>query len=156
MFYIDRPISLTNAENNLKNFSVRSVADIIPTSFVAYLFCLHLRKLKWFGLILSSLTKSFALLHVLHINSVSDQTFGLRLKFETYVEVKDKGQQKGHPACKKQSGGVLAWLCFWSEVQTCIWPSWCHCHSLSLAFWYWLTRVVPEKNAAERQRVCER
>jgi len=21
----------------------------------------------------------------------------------------------------------------WSEVQTCIWPSWCHCHSLSLA-----------------------
>jgi len=42
----------------------------------------------------------------------------------------------------------------WSEVQTCIWPSWCHCHSLSLAsvksrlvlpFWYWLTRVVPDK-----------
>jgi len=39
-------------------------------------------------------------------------------------------------------------------VQTCIWPSWCHCHSLSLAsvksrlvlpFWYRLTRVVPEK-----------
>jgi len=21
------------------------------------------------------------------------------------------GQQEGHPACKKQSGGVLAWLC---------------------------------------------
>jgi len=39
-------------------------------------------------------------------------------------------------------------------VQTCIWPSWCHGHSLSLTsvksrlvlpFWYWLTRVVPEK-----------
>ena len=30
------------------------------------------------------------------------------------------------------SGGVLAWLSVWSEVQTCIWPSWCHCHSLSL------------------------
>jgi len=28
---------------------------------------------------------------------------------------------------------VLAWLSVWSEVQTCIWPSWCHCHSLSLA-----------------------
>jgi len=48
------------------------------------------------------------------------------------------------------SGGVLAWLSVWSEVQTC----WCHCHSLSLApiksrlvlpFWYWLTRVVPDK-----------
>ena len=42
----------------------------------------------------------------------------------------------------------------WSEVQTCIWPSWYHCHSLSLApvksrlvlpFWYWLTWVVPDK-----------
>ena len=25
-----------------------------------------------------------------------------------------------HPACKKLSGGVLAWLSVWSEVQTCI------------------------------------
>ena len=42
----------------------------------------------------------------------------------------------------------------WSEVQTFIWPSWCYCHSLSLAsvkswlvlpFWYRLTRVVPDK-----------
>ena len=33
------------------------------------------------------------------------------------------GRQEGHPACKKQSGGVLAWLSVWSEVQTCIWPS---------------------------------
>jgi len=45
---------------------------------------------------------------------------------------------------------VLAWLSVWSEVQTCIWPSWCHCHSQSLAsvksrlvlpFWYRLTAV---------------
>ena len=64
------------------------------------------------------------------------------------------GWQEGHPACKKLSGGVLAWLSVWSEVQTCIWPSWCHCHSLSLAsvksrlvlpFWYRLTWVVQEK-----------
>jgi len=65
------------------------------------------------------------------------------------------GQQEGRPACKNWlSGGVLAWLSVWSEVQTCIWPSWCHCHSLSLAtvksrlvlpFWYWLTQVVPDK-----------
>ena len=64
------------------------------------------------------------------------------------------GRQEGHPACKKQSGGVLAWLSVWSEVQTCIWPSSCHCHSLSLApvksrlvlpFWYRLTQVVLEK-----------
>ena len=64
------------------------------------------------------------------------------------------GRQEGYPACRKLSGGVLAWLSVWSEVQTCIWPSWCHCHSLSLAsvksrlvlhFWYWLTRVVLDK-----------
>ena len=54
----------------------------------------------------------------------------------------------------KNSGGVLAWLSVWSEVLTCICPSWCQCHSLSLAsvksrlvlpFWYRLTWVVPEK-----------
>ena len=48
----------------------------------------------------------------------------------------------------------MAWLSVWSEVQTCICSSWCHCHSLSLAsvksrlvlpFWYRLTWVVPEK-----------
>jgi len=64
------------------------------------------------------------------------------------------GQQEGHPACKNLSGGVLAWLSVCSEVQTYIRPSWCHCHSLSLAsaksrlvlpFWYRLTRVVPDK-----------
>jgi len=57
---------------------------------------------------------------------------------------------EGHLACKKLSGGVLAWLSVWSEVQTCMWPSWCHCHSLSLASvksWlvlYRLTWEVPE------------
>jgi len=33
------------------------------------------------------------------------------------------GRQEGHPACKKLSGSVLAWLSVWNEVQTCIWPS---------------------------------
>ena len=65
------------------------------------------------------------------------------------------GGRKGiRPVKKTLSGGVLAWLSVWSEMQTCIWPSWCHCHSLSLAlvksrlvlpFWYRLTWVVPEK-----------
>jgi len=59
-------------------------------------------------------------------------------------------------ACKKLSDGVLAWLFVWSEVQTCIWPSWCHCHSLSLAsvksrfvlpFWYRIIPVVPDKGS---------
>jgi len=33
------------------------------------------------------------------------------------------GHQEEHPACKKLSSGVLAWLSVWSEVQTGIWPS---------------------------------
>ena len=69
------------------------------------------------------------------------------------------GWQEGHPTCKKQSGGVLVWLSAWSKVQTCIRPSWCHCHSLFLAsvksrlvfpFWYRLTWVVPEKGPLNR------
>ena len=64
------------------------------------------------------------------------------------------GRQEGHPASEKLSGGVLLWLSVWSKVQTCIYPSWCHWHTLSLAsvksrlvlpFWYRLTWVVQEK-----------
>jgi len=33
------------------------------------------------------------------------------------------GRQEGHPARKKMSGEVLAWLSVWSEMQTCIQPS---------------------------------
>ena len=89
------------------------------------------------------------------------QTFNFRLSFHP-LKVRSAfsalmllvGRQEGHPACKKLSSGVLAWLSVWSKVQTCKWPSWCHCHSLSLAsvksrlvlpFWYWLTWVVLEK-----------
>jgi len=43
------------------------------------------------------------------------------------------GRQEGHPACKKLHGQVLMWLSVWGDVQTCIWPSWSHCHLLSLA-----------------------
>jgi len=31
--------------------------------------------------------------------------------------------QEGHPACKKLSGGVLAWLSVWSQVQTWYGPA---------------------------------
>jgi len=52
----------------------------------------------------------------LHIPSVS---FPLLKKYALSLLV---GRQEGHPACKKLSSGVLAWLSFWSEVQTCIRP----------------------------------
>jgi len=68
------------------------------------------------------------------------------------------GWQEGHPACKKLSGGILALLCVWVKVQICIWPSWCHCHSLSLApvnpDWFYLpgfTFLVPAHPGSPRQ-----
>jgi len=54
---------------------------------------------------------------------------------------------------------VLAWLSVWSEVQTCIWPSWCHCHSLSLAsakFQIGFTILVPAHPGSPGQRVVKR
>jgi len=54
-------------------------------------------------------------------------------------------RQEGQPACKKLSGGVLAWLSVITIKFTLVLP-----------FWYWLTRVVPEKgplNARARVRV---
>jgi len=41
--------------------------------------------------------------------------------------------RKGICTVKKLSGEVLAWLSVWGKVQICIWPSCCHCHSLSRA-----------------------
>jgi len=69
------------------------------------------------------------------------------------------GGRKGiQPACKKQSDGVLAWLPVWGEVQICIWLSWCHCDSLSLApvnpDWFYLpgfTFLVPAHPGSPRQ-----
>ena len=64
------------------------------------------------------------------------------------------GGRKGIRPVENLSGAVLARLSVWSEMQTCVWPSWCYCHLLSLAsvkfrlvlpFWYRLTRVVLEK-----------
>ena len=65
------------------------------------------------------------------------------------------GQQEGHPACKKLSSEVLAWLSVWSEVQTCMahlmpLPLTVSCFSkiqIGLPFWYRLARVVPDKGS---------
>jgi len=73
------------------------------------------------------------------------------------------GGRKGIRPVKNLSGEVLAWLSVWSEMQTCIWPSWCRCHSLSLGsvksrlvlpFWYRLTQVVPEEEPLNGCVLC--
>jgi len=57
---------------------------------------------------------------------------------------------------------MLAWLSVWSEVQTCVWSRWCHCHlpslasvkfSLDLTFWYRLTCVVQDKGLLTKMGV---
>jgi len=64
------------------------------------------------------------------------------------------GQQEGHPACKKLSGGVLAWLCLGRGadlrmVQLIPLPLLMSLASvksrLILPLWYLLTWVVPDK-----------
>ena len=90
--------------------------------------------------------------HYFHSRTTTQRCFMTAIQLDAFSALTLLvGRQEGHPACKKLNGGVLAWLSVWSEMQTCIWPSWCHCHSLSLApvksrlvlpFWYWLTRVV--------------
>ena len=70
------------------------------------------------------------------------------------------GRQKGHPACKKLSSGVLAWLSAWSEVVLHMARLMPLC-SVSLAsvksrlvlpFWYWPTS--PGQRAIKRVCVC--
>jgi len=69
------------------------------------------------------------------------------------------GWQEGHPACKNWVVGCWRGYLSRARCQLFVWPSWCHCHLLFLAplipnwflhFWYWLTRVVPEKRAVKR------
>ena len=64
--------------------------------------------------------------------------------------------------CSHLQPSVLwhCWLCDRKSTRP-VWPSWCHCHSLSVApvksrlvlpFWYRLTQVVPRKRAIKQ--VC--
>jgi len=69
------------------------------------------------------------------------------------------GRQEGHPACKKLSSGVLVWLSVWIEMQTCIWTSRFHCHSLSLAsvkIQIGFTFLVPAHPGSPGKRTAKR
>jgi len=80
------------------------------------------------------------------------------------------GHQQEHPACKKLTDEVLAWLSVWSEVQMiCIWSSWSHSHpiiscyikiQIGLTLLHNATFLVPayphcpEKEANKQVSVC--
>jgi len=63
-------------------------SDVIHDIFVLFTFASMKAEVIWFDTLVSD-HQSLALFHVLHINWVSVQTFGLRQKFETLVSVKD-------------------------------------------------------------------
>jgi len=55
---------------------------------------------------------------------------------------------------------MLVWLSVWGEVQICICPSRCHCHSLSLAQvntdWFYLSGTgSPGKSRTKSRRVVK-
>jgi len=57
------------------------------------------------------------------VNSFADETNYVELISFSSALTLLVGRHEGHLACKNLSGGVLAWLSVWSEMQTCIWPS---------------------------------
>ena len=67
------------------------------------------------------------------------------------------GGRKGIQPVKKLSGGVLTWLSVWSEVQTCIWPSWLPLTvSCSSKIQIGITFLVPAHPGSRGQRAAKR
>jgi len=73
------------------------------------------------------------------------------------------GRLEGHPACKKLSGGVLAWLSVWSEMQTLHMaqlmplPLTVSCSSkIQIGFTFLVPAHLgsPRQRAVKRVRVC--
>ena len=64
------------------------------------------------------------------------------------------GGRKGIQPVKKLRDGVLVWLSVWGEVQICIWPRWCHCHSQSLdpanPDWFYLSGICSPRKTGQR------
>ena len=88
-------------------------------------------------LIWSSSSTSFCTRLSTHTNKLTDNLLNMHFLCNKFCGLQcfdDVGWATGRASgLQKLSGGVLAWLFVWSDVQTCIRPSWCHCHSLSLA-----------------------
>jgi len=73
------------------------------------------------------------------------------------------GRQEGHPACKKLSGGLLAWLSVWSEsadlhmAQLMPMPLTVSCYSkiqIGFTFLVPIHAGSPRKRALKRACVC--
>jgi len=111
--------------------AVTTVAFLSRISLATNVGWSHLRMILW-----SNITKLTATIMTLFFSRLQTDAFSAL----TLLVVSRKDMP-----IKKLSGGVLAWLYLWGEVQIRIWPSWYHCHSLSLAtgnpdwFCFWLS-----------------
>jgi len=110
------------------------------TNFVPPCHCLQVRRVCVWSLI-DSVQQNDAMIHShcstpTHASSLCAQVVGVfvwsqicKISYDLSQDCAFSaltllvGRQEGHPACKKLSGGVLAWLYVWSELQTCVWPS---------------------------------
>jgi len=64
------------------------------------------------------------------------------------------GRQEGHPACKKLSGGVLAWLSVWSEMPLPLTVSYFLKIQIGFTFLVLAHPGSPVKRAVKRMYVC--
>ena len=69
------------------------------------------------------LTMLLLMLRLSNTHKVKSKVYGYGTNFAFSSLTLLVGRQEGHPACKKLSGGVLAWLSVYSELQTFIWHS---------------------------------
>jgi len=161
-------VTLSFAETKVLKFSLRPNEYAERGPKLRWCICfvyICLREVTWFDTLVSELSVRNCLINHWLFNCLVF-VFGTSSNSAFSALTLLVGWQEGHAACKKLSSGVLAWLSVWSEVQSCIWPSWCHCHSLSLAsvkfrlvlpFWYrlsWVVRTSPGQRAVKRVCVC--
>ena len=139
-------ISMLCYQHLLTNHNNESNAPLLPWQMQLKVNGKPIKEYLYLGIVHKNKTKSRA--------KIYKSQYILRYNMPSVLWCCWLGGRKGIRLVKKQSGGVLVWLSVWSKVQTYIWPSWCYCHSLSLAsvksrlvlpFWYRLTWVVLEK-----------
>ena len=78
---------------------------------------------------------------VLHDNNADIVVLSMTVAFSALTLL--VGRQEGHPDCKKTEWWGVGMVVCLERGAYLIWPSWCHCHSLSLASvksdWFYLS-----------------
>ena len=128
---------------NLNIYSRKSSSNSLHKKYWLFFNLIHER-------IMESARQRFEWLQYRHLTLSLKISVHVRRPFSAaFSDLTLLGSRKGIRPVKTEW-----WLSVCSEVQTCIWPTWCHCHLLSVAsvksrlvlpFVYRLTRVVLDK-----------